>query len=152
MKKIRRNLNKKYQKVLTVIDHYIKYGNGIYTLIETCQSLNRLPKAVKAINQYFEYKPFAVYYEKQYGETFDDATIYRRWSNLRIDMSDTISYKNYKRHGKYIRFRIVVDCVSSSYQVQREAELRIYKDRYELIPLTKWDYVGVYTLGWAEME
>ena len=152
MKKIKRNLNRKYQRILVGLDNYIKWGSELSTLISYCQGMNKFPKAIKAINQYFEYKPFAVYYEKQYGETFDDATIYRRWSNLRIDMSDTISYKNYKRHGKYIRFRIVVDCVSSSYQVQREAELRIYKDRYELIPLSKWDYVGVYTLGWDEME
>ena len=55
-------------------------------------------------------------------------------------------------YGDYIKFNIVEDCTGRTYQLQREAELRIYKDYYEVIPLTKWNYVGVYTMGWDEME
>ena len=152
MRKIKRNLNKKYQKVVTAIDHYIKWGNDLSTLISYCQGMNKFPKAIKAINQNFEYQPFAVFYETQYGEEFEDSIIYRRWSNNRLKLNDKVSYKNYKRYGKCIRFRIVEDRIGRSWQYQREAELRIYKDRYEVVPLSKWDYVGVYTLGWDEME
>lgn len=152
MRKIKRNLNKKYQKVVTAIDHYIKWGNDLSTLISYCQGMNKFPKAIKAINQFYQNKPFAVYYDERINETFEDAIIYRRWSNDRITMDSRISYKNHKKYGNYIKFNIVEDCIGRTYQLQREAELRIYKDSYEVIPLTKWDYVGVYTLGWDEME
>ena len=152
MKKVRRGLSKKYKRVLVGLDQNIRWGNELWQLIDYCQGIAKFPKAVKAINQYFEFKPFAIFYETQYGEEFEDAIIYRRWSNNRITMNSRIEYKNHKKYGKYIKFNIVEDRVGRSWQYQREAELRIYKDYYEIVPLTKWDYVGVYTLGWDEME
>jgi hypothetical protein len=152
MKKIKRNLNRKYQRILVGLDNYIKWGSELSTLISYCQGMNKFPKAVKCINQYFQNKPFSVFYDERIDESFEDAMICQRRTNNRISMKKRFYYKNYDRYGNYIKFNIVEECMGRTYQFQRKSELRIYKDRYEVIPLTKWNYVGTHTMWWAEME